>query len=187
MDKQVLPVTGTYSVFVDPKDAYVGTTNVTLFDASDVAGSIHRRPKDLSEFKYGGEIVYMVYLKKPDGTTIAQAYMNNGGFIDTLTLDTTGTYTIFVDPYGGYTGSVTATLYNVPADVSGPITIGGSSVPFSITSPGQKALFSFNAIAGQKVSPLMTGVTIPFSVVRLSNMTLTLRDASDVTGTATLG
>ena len=38
--------------------------------------------------------------------------------MDTVTIPTTGTYTILVDLQGPATGEVTSTLYDVPADVN---------------------------------------------------------------------
>jgi hypothetical protein len=53
------------------------------------------------------------------------------------------------------TGAATFTLYNVPPDVTGTITQGSAFVS-SISAPGQNANYTFDAIAGQRIS-LKTG------------------------------
>ena len=193
IDKQTLPVTGTYTVLVNPGAAATGTTNVRLYDATDSIGPIVAggspvtvnmgTPGQNAQLTFEGSagqrvslnfssagIAYDVYLKKPDGTSIVQRFINsgwNGDFIDALTLDTTGPHTILIDPWGSYTGSVTVTLYNVPADVSASLTIGGAGTPIAIAAPGQNASFTFAGTAGQKVSLNITGVTVGFSTAYL--------------------
>jgi YD repeat-containing protein len=73
---------------------------------------------------------------------------------------TPGTYTIYINPYDANTGSITLTLYNVPADVSGPITAGGGAVDLAISTPGQNAALTFSGTAGQRVSLDLTNILI---------------------------
>src|SRR5918995_454423 len=57
-----------------------------------------------------------VSILRPDGKTLASATVGaNGGFLDTQTLPSSGTYTILVDPLRAATGSLVLTLYDVPA------------------------------------------------------------------------
>ena len=83
-----------------------------------------------------------------------------GGFIDTQTLPGTGLYTILVDPQGTDVGSMTLTLYDVPADPAPSITAGGAAVTVTTTVPGQNAKPTFSGTAGQRISLKMTAVTI---------------------------
>src|SRR5438046_2720169 len=76
--------------------------------------------------------------------------------MDTQTLATTGTYTLWVQHYYTYVGSETLQLYNVPADVTGTITIGGSAVPVATTVPGQNASLTFSGTSGQRASINLT-------------------------------
>ena len=46
---------------------------------------------------------------------------------------------VVVDPARTYTGHVTLTLYNVPADASGAVTVGGAGATVTTTIPGQDA------------------------------------------------
>src|SRR5207244_5601428 len=85
---------------------------------------------------------------------------SSGTFVDTKTLPLSGTYTIVVDPQSTYTGSMTLTLYDVPADVSSTITPGGAAVSVATTVPGQNASLTFTGSAGQRVSLEVSSVTM---------------------------
>ena len=52
------------------------------------------------------------------------------------------------DPQGPVTGSLTLTLYDVPADAAGSAVVGGPAVTVSTTTPGQNAVVSFAGTAG---------------------------------------
>lgn len=111
-----------------------------------------------------------VAILKPDGTTLVSATVNtSGGFIEPQTLPASGTYTIFVDPTGSATGSMVLNLYNVPADVTGTITAGGSSVPVNLGTPGQNGAITFAGTAGQKVSLSLTSLSITQLWVYVNN------------------
>ena len=183
IDKQTLPITGTYTVFVNPGGKATGTTNVRLYDASDATGSItpgggpttatNTNPGQNTILSFNGTngqrialslsssgIAYDVYIKKPDGTVVRQIFINSGwtgGFIDTFTLDTSGTHTILVDPYGSFTGTVTLNLFDVPADLTGSLTIGNPAIPIGISAVGQNANYTFEGAASQQVTVRVTG------------------------------
>src|SRR6185503_14782432 len=97
----------------------------------------------------------------PNGTTLASAGSvgTGGGFIDTRTLGTTGTYTIMVDPASTNTGSMTLNLFNI-VNVAATITPGGTT-PITIVTPGQNAEVTFTGVSGQHVSLNVGSVTIP--------------------------
>ena len=101
-----------------------------------------------------------VRLLKSDGSLIS-GYPNfsqttvgaGGGFLGTYTLPTTAPdYAIYLIPSSGGTASATFTLYNVPPDVTGTLTINGPAAPVNITVPGQNSSFTFTGTAGQVVS-----------------------------------
>jgi YD repeat-containing protein len=85
-------------------------------------------------------------------------------YVDLTVLPVAGTYTIYMDPQGNGTGSVTVKLYTVPADVTGTITVGGSSVVSTNTTPGQNMQRTFTGSVNQKVSLDMTAGTITSDV-----------------------
>jgi large repetitive protein len=103
-----------------------------------------------------------VSIVRSNGTNlVAPTYVGtNGGFVDTKTVTTTGSHTIFFDPQGAASGSVTLKLHNVPADVGGSLTIGGGPLTFAIGTSGQNARLTFSGTAGRTVTLVASGVTI---------------------------
>jgi len=94
-----------------------------------------------------------VSITNPDSTVLAPpTCMEVSGFIDVTTLPSTGTYTIVIDPVTFVTGSITLTLYDVPADPTTTITPGGNPVTVTTTTAGQNALVTFSGTAGRRVS-----------------------------------
>jgi hypothetical protein len=71
-----------------------------------------------------------------------------------------GTYQIFIDPQSNLTGSATVTLYDVPPDVTGSVTVGGAATAVSLGVPGQNARLTFSGTASQHVTLKLTGVSI---------------------------
>ena len=115
---------------------------------------------------------------KPDGSVLTSinGFLGSSPFIEPQTLPSTGTYSIVVNPQGTGTGSITLTLYNVPADVSGSITIGGSAVSVTTTVPGQNGQLTFSGTSGQQVTVHITGSTmgnVAVSLLRPGGSTMT--------------
>jgi YD repeat-containing protein len=144
---------------------YATATTVTVSTANKIAlklfdGVAGHRVSLLGTNGMTGQVFgcdVNVALFNPNGTALgAPACMEGSGFIDTSTLATSGTYTIEVDPASTATGSVTLTVYDVPADVSGTITPGGSSVTMTTTTPGQNGALTFSGTAGHRISLLGT-------------------------------
>jgi len=101
-------------------------------------------------------------------TTLASLSQSSGsGYIDTIQLPATGTYTILVDPYGAATGSMTVTLNNVPADFAATTTPGAGPVTVNIGTPGQNGQVSFSGTAGQRISLQTTGMSISGGWVKI--------------------
>ena len=110
-----------------------------------------------------------VGLLKPDGTVISSfpnwsqtTFFGPGsGFLGTYTLATTETaYAVYLAPSWTGTAGATFTLYNVPPDVMGTLTINGPAAPVNITVPGQNSSFTFTGTAGQVVTLRGAGNTI---------------------------
>src|SRR4029077_10354155 len=75
------------------------------------------------------------------------------GFLGTYTLATTETtYVVLLAPGGTGTASATFTLYNVPVDVTGTLTVNGPAAPVTITVPGQNSSLTFTGTSGQVVT-----------------------------------
>ena len=97
-----------------------------------------------------------VSLRRPDGSQ--QAAVTSGSvatFMEPQTLATTDSYAIRVDPNGTATGTLTLNLYDVPADPTGTVTIGGSAVGVSLQTPGQNGTLTFSGTANQQVTVRM--------------------------------
>jgi YD repeat-containing protein len=207
IDGKVLPVTGNYTVFVDPAIAYSGGLTITLHDASDVTGTINVNgpsvtvtttvPGQNGVLTFSGAAGQrlslnitgktfsqcVVYVNKPDGNSIYSQLMPSSwtsAFMDTTVLPVTGTYTIFLDPSFSYTGSVTFTLLEVPADVTGTIAIDGPPVTISVTTMGQNAALTSDWTAGLRVGLSITGVTIPSSSITVKKPDGTTLTSSSV-------
>jgi hypothetical protein len=104
-----------------------------------------------------------VKIIRPDGDTIGSpAYVGtSGSFIDTVTLPTTGVYTIAVDPQQANTGSVTLTLYDVPPNPTTTAIVGGPAITLATTVPGQNGTVTFSGSAGQAVTIKVGPTTVP--------------------------
>jgi hypothetical protein len=127
-----------------------------------------------------------VSIQKPDGSTLVAPVGVGpaGNFIDVQTLPATGTYTILEDPVADYTGTMTFTLYEVPADGTGTITPGGAPVTVNTPTPGQNWTLTFSATATQRVSLRMTAVTYLRAFVSIKNPDGTTLVAPTFAGTA---
>ena len=133
----------------------------------------------------------MVSVLKPDGSTLlSPSYIGlAGGYFDTVTLPSTGTYTIFVNPQGNGTGSMTHTIHDVPADATGSVTIGGSAVTATTTVPGQNAALTFSGTASQQVTVHVTSntmATVTVSLLKPDDTSLTSYTTYSSTGSFSL-
>jgi hypothetical protein len=181
LDAVTTPISGTYTILVDPSNTASGSLTLTPYDFLDVTGTIAPGgsavtaattiPGQNGRYTFAGTSNQRVSLRgtngttaqilgcdiaasilKPDGNAIAAATcMEGSGFIDATTLPSTGTYTVLVDPTSWIAGSVTLNLYNVPPDITGTITSGGSAVTVTTTAPGQNGILTFSGTANQRV------------------------------------
>jgi YD repeat-containing protein len=109
-----------------------------------------------------------VSILNPNGSVLAAGTcMEGSGFIDVTTLGSTGTFTIKIDPAETAVGSVTLTLYSVPADASASVTVGGSAATLTTTTPGQNARATFAGTASQPVTVHLTGSGMGWVTVTL--------------------
>ena len=122
-------------------------------------------------------------VRASDGLVVAGATcMEVSGFIDVITLPTTDTYTVVVDPVSTATGNLTLTLYSVPADVTGSLTINAAAAPVSLQTPGQNGSFTFSVASSQAATVRLTSNTIvgtsPCVTVSLLNGSTTITSGS---------
>lgn len=206
VEPQLLPVSGTYTVLVDPSGAGTGQATVNIYDVVDVTGPITMdgpavpvnitTPGQNARLSFDGtagqrvsvngssglSTCWSIAILKPDGTQLANTFTcGSTAFIEPQTLPVTGSYTVLIDPSGAGTGSATANLYNV-VDVTGSITLGGSSVNVSLATPGQKASYTMSGTSGQQATVRVVGST--FACV---TVTLLKPDGTTLTSTFTCG
>ena len=179
VDTLTLPVTGAYSILIDPAAASIGSATVRLYDVDpEASASITPggTPVSVSLGLYqngrvtfagiAGERVSMnigfvptacctvnVSILNPNGTRLVNPIAVASGqvLMDAKTLPTTGTYTIVVDPYQTAAGTVTLTLFDLPPDVSATATLGGPAVTLTTVAAGQNARALFTGTAGDGV------------------------------------
>jgi YD repeat-containing protein len=184
IDSMTMPVTGTYTVLVDPGGTATGSVTLQLNTFSDLSGTItigtpltvtttgsgqnarytfsgtagQQISLTLTNSTYAGCIALATSILKPDGTTLGSTSICGAtGFIDSMTIPVTGTYTVFVNPGGTATGSVTL-LLNTFTDISGTITP-GTPLSVNTTTAGQNARYTFSGTAGQQASFSLTNST----------------------------
>jgi hypothetical protein len=176
IEPQTLPVSGDYSVVVNPSGPATGQATVNLYDVVDFTGTINfggptvsittNTPGQNGRLTFTGSAGQRVSVNgtstfgacwnlgiyKPDGTQLTNVFScGSGNLIEPLVLPETGVYTILVDPTGTAVGGATIGLFEV-TDVTGPITIGGPAVIVTLSTPGQNAQLSFDGAVGQRVS-----------------------------------
>lgn len=202
MDTITLPSTGNYTVKIDPRTVLTGGLTLTLNNTNDVTGtitaggssvgvtlSVPGRSGVLTFSGTSGQRVslggasatfgeYSIAINKPDGSALTSnsGFLGSSPFLDPQTLPSTGTYSIVVNPQGTNTGSITLTLYDVPADAGSSISIGGSAVTVTTTVPGQNGQLTFSGTSGQQVTVHITSSTLgnfPVSLLKPDGTTLT--------------
>ncbi len=177
IDGTSLPSSGTYTVVIDPSGNSVGTAIVRIYLSPDtiVRATIGGPAVTVSLPTPGqetlvtfdataGDKVFVnatnstipdqcgaLELSNPYGSELALGCIVNGaGYIDGTSLPATGQYSVFVDPTGGGTGSVTLRVIAAP-DQHLTAAIGGPAVTATVTAPGAQSLITFHGTAGQKV------------------------------------
>jgi hypothetical protein len=193
VDTRTLPSTGTYAITVDPPNTTTGSATFTLYNVPpDVTGTITpgstfvtsiSAPGQNASYTFNGTAGQRISLKIGP-STMSMGYVSITGpsgvqvvsrtlfssfetFVDARTLPATGTYTLAVDPYNDATGFAMIAVYDVPADASAELAVGGPVQSISITTPGQNGRVTFTGRAGQPVSIALTNITIPISFVSI--------------------
>jgi YD repeat-containing protein len=103
------------------------------------------------------------------GNVLRSGNIASSGLVEPVTLPVSATYTVVADPVGSNTGSVKLTLYDVPPDITTPITF-GSPLVVDLTSPpapGRNARLTFSGTTDQRVSVKTTDTTSLFGAIRL--------------------
>jgi hypothetical protein len=192
-----LPVSGTYTVKVDPQGAATGSVDVSLYIVpADVTGALTAgvlknvsitTPGQNAVLTYAGTSGQRIFIDvlnvtledaklrvtRPDGTNLQAPipFGTAGTYVENKTLNQTGTYKVWIDPTDELTGSLDVVLYVVPADVTGTLVNGVAKV-VTTTTPGQNAAQTFSATNGQRIflkvsNVSLTGETSPSVRVKI--------------------
>jgi Carboxypeptidase regulatory-like domain/IPT/TIG domain len=190
----VLPVSGTYTIVVDPTYAFTGSATVTIsselappitingapvvlnFDRAGMnarlpfSGTANQRISvGVSNVSIGGSCcvdVGILTVSKPDGSDLVSqtGFNQSGATTASVVLPVSGTFSIAIDPTYAFTGNATVTLSE---DQASSVTINGSTVPLSITRVGQNANLTFDGTSGAQVTVRITGNAMGSVTVRL--------------------
>src|SRR4249920_1584657 len=185
----VLGQTGDYHIFLNPDTFNTGSVTVHVYTVppdmvDDVAvdGTPNAVPFTIpgqnAKLRFDGSSGQEVSLNlassvadtdfqilKPNGNVLYSGWVGtSGAFVDPITLPTDGTYKVVLDPQSFSLGTITATLYDVPADATAAGAIGSTTVN-TVGTPGQNAAMTFTGTAGQRVSLTASVVSIPSSTV----------------------
>jgi hypothetical protein len=91
--------------------------------------------------------------------TDATFYGGATALLEPVTLPSNDSYVVVVDPAYYNTGSVDVNLYDV-TDVTGTLTVNGSSMPLALSPPGTNGRLTFDVSSGQQVTVRGTSNTI---------------------------
>ena len=183
LDLRTLELSGRHELLVDPQGAATASLTVNLYAVPpDLSPAIvpggppvtisTTAPGQNARLTFEGTAGRAISLQlsnvsvasayvsvlAPDGSALVKNTLldTSGTFVDTKLLPASGTYSIVVDPTGANTGSVTLALYDVPADVSGELVVGGPPLAVALGTPGQNARLTFQGTAGRRVSLVLS-------------------------------
>jgi YD repeat-containing protein len=176
IDVQTLPVSGTYTLLLDPQGGSTGRATIGLYnippddqgpitaDGTPVLANITIPGQKILRSFVGtqNQVVSLqalnsafgcgtgtIAILRPDNTILSSInYCNNKQFLEPVTLPENGIYRVLVDGAGAFVGQATLRLHTV-VDVTGTITPDGTPVTVNITTPGQKVLLTFTGTANQ--------------------------------------
>jgi RHS repeat-associated protein len=195
--------TGTYTILID-QGATTGTATVQVWNVPpDVSSTIMpggpsvtvtiATPGQNASITFSGTAgqnislytsaslnccLFQQTVYSPDGSVLSPTgSFGCCAYVDRTTLAQTGTYRIYEDPGSTATGTMTLTLYSVPPDVMGTITIGGPQVSISNTVPGQNMQLTFSGTTGKTIN-----LTSGFSPCGIGGITISNPDGTALFG-----
>jgi len=185
LDPQTLDQSGTWSVLVAPQNTDVGSATLRAWDVpADQTAPLLRQgtaiainlatPGQNGRFTFTGTVgqaisvlltgstfspgcpSVLVTLLRPDLTQAGSvSTCATTAFLDAVTVDQPGTWTVLVDPQAAATGTATLQGFNAD-DQRGLIKLDGTPVGVSTSTIGQNARFHFSGTIGQKISAEVT-------------------------------
>jgi len=203
-DTQSATQTGTYKILLDPQGPVTGSATLTLYTVpADTTAPILANgtpttiavatPGQSATLTFSGAANQRVAFRVSKGavSSLKVSLAKSGStsyvffptsvsvdpqFFDTKSLGASGgTFKITLDPQGDYTGSMTVTLWTVPADATGTLTPGSNNVTLTT---GQNARLTFTATAGQTATVTFSSGTIAQAWARILSPTGTQLESS---------
>ena len=114
----------------------------------------------LTASTYTGCQAVVLAFVRPDTTQAASVSTCTAtAFLDQLTLDQAGTWTVLVDPQGTTTGTATLQAYDA-TDQTHAVTVSGAPANVILTTPGQNGRYTFAGTTGQEISAQVTLSTL---------------------------
>jgi YD repeat-containing protein len=178
-----LPSSGTYGVVVQPAPYGTGTLNFTAAVSHDAAGTLVPNTPlavNLARLGQNGRLSFQgtagsavglqiggittnpsnqavsLTVLRPNGTSLSGTRVSAGTTLNLANLPETGTYSVFIDPDSGATGTLTATLVPIQSVVLPT----DNARAFSTTLSGQGTYFSFTGTAGENLGLGINGLQI---------------------------
>jgi RHS repeat-associated protein len=191
----VLPTTGTYTIHLSASEGETGSVKLTAYKANQVTGSLTPSssgasanvslptPDQKAWYTVSGTAGEEVSLKvsefsfskaawlewfNPKGEDFKEKSFTGNEFMQAVTLSTTGTYHLAVNPNGLNTGSLKLTAYS---PITGSITpsSGGESKVVTTNAPGQNARITFSGKSSEEVSLVLSESTFKSGTVLIEN------------------
>jgi hypothetical protein len=180
---QPLPVTGTYTVFIEPESAALGGATATMEVLLDPGGplEIDGAVQNVAIGIAGGSMRLVfpavagqnlglgisdlalnpngnatLYIYRPDGSQLTAYTCSANCGATLLNLPSTGTYGVVVRPSAFATGSMNVAL---SSDFAATLTADGSPLALNSDRPGRNARLAFAGLAGQLLRVSWSGVT----------------------------
>jgi YD repeat-containing protein len=176
--------TATYALTLDPDGKSTGTAIPTVYDVpADLSGTITPTTSGSSQLAAlttpGQNALYtigtpanarvslgvssgpssVITIKNSNGSTAASGSAGIfNGFIEPWTFG--AGQTMVVDPSLYNSGNLTLTLYDVPPDTTGSVTIGGAAATVTSVAGGQKGTLTFTGAASQQVTVHVSNSTV---------------------------
>jgi hypothetical protein len=191
LDPAVLPVDGAYTVEFRPQNAKTGSITLQLHEVTHLSANVTLGGPastlttttpgqngtwsfagtagqlvsfNLTDASFASSVGAQVSVKKPDGTTLVSAtYCGKNCFLEPVALPATGTYTVEFDPQDEKVGKLTLKVHAVRDLAPAAVTIGGTAVTLTTTTPGQNGSWTFSGTAGQQVAVTFTGTSFAAS------------------------
>ena len=188
LDTQTLDQTGTWGIVVDPQGTAKGKAQLQAFESEDqvmpitlngaaVAVNLGPGQKGIYTFTgatgqqisaqvlnstFPGCTAYVLSLMRPNNTQLGPSINGCGAsaFLDSTTLDHSGTWSFVIQPQGSVGGSANLQAYTFTDQNQPSADLAGKVTKLVFAKPGQNAYITFAGTSGQSISAFASQSTI---------------------------